>query len=240
MNIIPAIDLIGGKCVRLSKGDYSTQKTYYDNPLDIAFLFQDHGVKYLHVVDLDGAKERRIINYNTLEKLASKTGLTIDFGGGIQSVEDLETAFGCGATQVIVGSIAAKKPELFVEWLQKFGSDKLILGADCLDRKIKTAGWLENTDADVVDFIKKHHKTGAKTVICTDISKDGMLQGPSEELYKEIIAETQVQLIASGGISNAEDVLKMKEIGSYGTIIGKAFYEGKISLEELKKLIEVC
>lgn len=240
MKIIPAIDLIGGKCVRLSKGDYSTQKTYYEDPLDIAFLFQDHGVKYLHVVDLDGAKERRIINYNTLEKLASKTDLTIDFGGGMQSLEDLETAFGCGATQVTVGSIAAKKPELFVEWLQKYGSEKLILGADCLERKIKTAGWLENTDSDVVDFIKEHQKNGAKTVICTDISKDGMLQGPSGELYKEIIAETPVQLIASGGISNAEDVLEMKEIGCYGTIIGKAFYEGRISLEELKKLIEVC
>ena len=234
MRIIPAIDIIDGKCVRLSKGDYDTKKIYNENPVEVAKEFEDFGIQYLHLVDLDGAKAKKIINQKVIENIAKKTNLIIDFGGGIRSEEDLQKAFDSGAKKVTLGSIAVVNPELCLAWLEKFGAEKLILGADCLDRKIKTSGWLENSETDVVDFIKEYQKKGFREVVCTDISKDGMLQGPSTALYQEIIENSTIELIASGGISNIEDVQKMKEIGCAGTIIGKAIYEGRISLEDLR------
>ena len=234
MKIIPAIDIIDGKCVRLSKGDYDTKKIYNENPVEVAKEFEDFGIQYLHLVDLDGAKAKKIINQKVIENIAKNTNLIIDFGGGIRSEEDLQIAFDSGAKKVTLGSIAVVNPELCLAWLEKFGAEKLILGADCLDRKIKTSGWLENSETDVVDFIKEYQKKGFKEVVCTDISKDGMLQGPSTALYQEIIENSTIELIASGGISNIEDVQKMKEIGCGGTIIGKAIYEGRISLEDLR------
>ena len=234
MRIIPAIDIIDGKCVRLSKGDYETKKIYNENPVEVAKEFEDFGIQYLHLVDLDGAKAKKIINQKVIENIAKKTNLIIDFGGGIRSEEDLQKAFDSGAKKVTLGSIAVVNPELCLAWLEKFGVEKLILGADCLDRKIKTSGWLENSETDVVDFIKEYQKKGFREVVCTDISKDGMLQGPSTALYQEIIENSTIELIASGGISNIEDVQKMKEIGCAGTIIGKAIYEGRISLEDLR------
>lgn len=236
MKIIPAIDIIEGKCVRLSKGDYDTKKIYNENPVEVAKEFEDFGIQYLHLVDLDGAKAKKIINQKVIENIAKKTNLIIDFGGGIRSEEDLQKAFDSGAKKVTLGSIAIVNPELCLAWLEQFGAEKLILGADCLDRKIKTSGWLENSETDVVDFIKEYQKKGFREVVCTDISKDGMLQGPSTALYQEIIENSTIELIASGGISNIEDVQKMKEISCAGTIIGKAIYEGRISLEQLSKI----
>ena len=236
MKIIPAIDIIDGKCVRLSKGDYDTKKIYNENPVEVAKEFEDFGIQYLHLVDLDGAKAKKIINQKVIENIAKNTNLIIDFGGGIRSEEDLQKAFDSGAKKVTLGSIAVVNPELCLDWLEKFGTEKLILGADCLDRKIKTLGWLENSETDVVDFIKEYQKKGFREVVCTDISKDGMLQGPSTALYQEIIENSTIELIASGGISNIEDVQTMKEIGCAGTIIGKAIYEGRISLEQLSKI----
>ena len=237
MRIIPAIDIIDGKCVRLSKGDYETKKIYNENPVEVAKEFEDFGIQYLHLVDLDGAKAKKIINQKVIENISKNTNLIIDFGGGIRSEEDLQKAFDSGAKKVTLGSVAVVNPELCLDWLEKFGAEKLILGADCLDRKIKTSGWLENSETDVVDFIKEYQKKGFREVVCTDISKDGMLQGPSTALYQEIIENSTIELIASGGISNIEDVQKMKEIGCAGTIIGKAIYEGRISLEDLRSTI---
>lgn len=236
MRIIPAIDIIDGKCVRLSKGDYDTKKIYNENPVEVAKEFEDFGIQYLHLVDLDGAKAKKIINQKVIENIAKNTNLIIDFGGGIRSEEDLQKAFDSGSKKVTLGSIAVVNPELCLAWLEQFGAEKLILGADCLDRKIKTSGWLENSETDVVNFIKEYEKKGFREVVCTDISKDGMLQGPSTALYQEIIENSTIELIASGGISNIEDVQKMKEIGCAGTIIGKAIYEGRISLEQLSKI----
>lgn len=236
MRIIPAIDIINGKCVRLTKGDYSQQKTYNENPLEVAKMFEDFGIKYLHLVDLDGAKAKQIVNYKTLEELASKTNLSIDFGGGIKSLQDVETAFSAGAKQITVGSIAAQKPELMLEWISQFGADKIILGADCKNRKIATNGWLKSSTLDVLTFIQEYEKKGAKYTIITDIDKDGMLEGPSFELYEEILTQTPTKLIASGGITTLSDVKKLKKIGCEGAIIGKAIYEGTIKLKELAKL----
>lgn len=235
MKIIPAIDIIDGKCVRLSKGDYDTKKIYHKNPLDIAKEFEAHGIQYLHLVDLDGAKAKTIKNLKTLEMLASETNLIIDFGGGIKTLESLESAFNAGANQITIGSIAVENPQLCEEWINEFGAEKLILGADCLDRKIKTSGWLTDSDLDVLDFIQSYQLKGIKEVICTDISKDGMLQGPSFELYQEILKQSEIALIASGGISSLQDLEDLKKIGCSGAIIGKAIYEGKISLKELQK-----
>ncbi len=236
MRIIPAIDIIDGKCVRLSKGDYSTKKVYNENPLEMAKIFEDNGIKFLHLVDLDGAKSHKIINHKVLEQIASKTNLKIDFGGGLKSTEDLKIAFNSGANQITGGSIAVKNPEIFLEWLQQFGADKIILGADFIDRKIATNGWYNTSGFDVIDFISEYSNKGILNVICTDISKDGMLEGISTELYKEIIDKTKVKLIASGGVSCIADLQKAKEIGCDGAILGKAIYEGKISLKELQKL----
>lgn len=236
MKIIPAIDIIDGKCVRLSKGEYDTKKIYNENPLEVAKEFEANGIQFLHLVDLDGAKVKHIINQKVLEHIATNTSLQIDFGGGIKSKEDVEIAFGAGAKQITLGSIAVQNPEFCLEMLEEFGPEKIILGADCLDRKIKTSGWLEGSDLDVLHFISNYEKKGIKNVICTDISKDGMLEGPSTGLYQEIITQSKINLIASGGISNINDVIKMKKIGCFGTIIGKAIYENRISLQQLLKV----
>ena len=236
MRIIPAIDIINGQCVRLTQGDFATQKTYYKDPLEVAKLFEDHGIKYLHLVDLDGAKSKQIVNYKTLEKIAQKTQLKIDFGGGIKSDADVKIAFECGASQLTAGSIAVQNKELFLKWLATYGNEKIILGADAKNRKIATQGWLESSDQEVVAFISKFEKEDVKYVICTDIAKDGMLEGPSFDLYAEILENTNIQLIASGGISNLSDLERLKSMGCEGAILGKAFYEGKITLKELQKL----
>lgn len=238
MRIIPAIDIIEGKCVRLSKGDYNTKKIYNENPLEVAKSFQDHGIEYLHLVDLDGAKSKHIVNHKILEQIASKTDLKVDFGGGLKSDKDLEIAFESGANQITGGSIAVKDPEIFQNWLQKYGSDKIILGADAKNRKIAVSGWLEDSDKEIIPFIQNYEEKGAKYVICTDISKDGMLEGPSFDLYEEILSETKnIHLIASGGISEFDELPKLAELGCEGVIIGKAIYEYRISLKQLENYI---
>ncbi|MFN3752880.1 1-(5-phosphoribosyl)-5-[(5-phosphoribosylamino)methylideneamino]imidazole-4-carboxamide isomerase [Flavobacterium sp.] len=236
MRIIPAIDLINGKCVRLTKGDYNTQKIYNENPLEVAKYFEDHGIQYLHLVDLDGAKSNQIINHKVLYQIATKTNLKIDFGGGLKSRKDLEIAFENGANQVTGGSIAAKNPVEFLSWLNEFGSEKIILGADCLNRKIATQGWLETSELDVIEYISNYIAKGISTVICTDIAKDGMLQGTSNELYQDILTKTKVNLIASGGVTTLGDLETLKTIGCEGAIIGKALYEGTITIENLREL----
>lgn len=238
MRIIPAIDLINGKCVRLTKGDYSTEKIYREDPLDAAKEFEDAGIKYLHLVDLNGAKSSRIINYKTLYKIASQTSLKIDFGGGLKSDEDLKIAFENGASQISGGSIAVKNPKLFQSWLTTYGSDKIILGADCKNRMIATQGWMVSSSLDVVDFIESYEKKGISYVVCTDISKDGMLEGTSNDLYKEILQKTSVKLIASGGVSSINDLYRLKEMGCEGAIVGKAIYEKKITINDLRILID--
>ncbi|MGV0994886.1 1-(5-phosphoribosyl)-5-[(5-phosphoribosylamino)methylideneamino]imidazole-4-carboxamide isomerase [Empedobacter falsenii] len=235
MRIIPAIDIIDGKCVRLSQGDYDTKKIYNENPLEVAKEFEDYGIEYLHLVDLDGAKSKQIINYKTLELIASKTNLKVDFGGGIKANDDIRIAFECGANQITGGSIAVQNPTLFQEWISQYGSDKIILGADAKDRKIATHGWLETSELDVIDFIQEYKTKGIDYVICTDIAKDGMLQGTSNELYAEILAASDVKLIASGGVSSIDDLIKVKELGCEGAILGKAIYEGRILLKDLKQ-----
>jgi phosphoribosylformimino-5-aminoimidazole carboxamide ribotide isomerase len=236
MRIIPAIDIIDGKCVRLTKGDYSTQKIYNGNPLEVAKEFEANGIKYLHLVDLDGAKSKRIINHKVLNEISTKTSLKIDFGGGIKSNEDLKIAFENGASQITGGSVAVNNPALFLEWLDEYGNDKIILGADFIYRKIATQGWQKSSEIDVIDFIKDYESKNIKYVICTDISKDGMLQGPSTGLYAEILEQTNVKIIASGGVSSLKDLETLKELGCEGAIIGKAIYEGKIKLDELIRL----
>ena len=238
MRIIPAIDIIDGKCVRLTKGDYNTKKVYNENPLEIAKAIEGAGIQYLHVVDLDGAKASSIVNYKTLEQLATKTNLKIDFGGGLKSDEDLKIAFESGANQITGGSIAVKKPDIFENWIQSYGSDKIILGADCKNEKIAVSGWLEESDLNVIPFISKYQSKGIDYVICTDISKDGMLEGPSFDLYKRILSEvSSIRLIASGGISEFDELPKLAEMGCEGVIIGKAIYENRISLKELENFI---
>ena len=246
MRIIPAIDIIDGKCVRLSKGDYNTKKIYNENPLEIAKSFEAHGIQYLHLVDLDGAKSKHIVNHKILDQIASQTTLQIDFGGGLKSDEDLRIAFESGAKQITGGSIAVKDKDTFLGWLEKFGSDKIILGADAKDEKVAVSGWMEESKEELVPFIQGYQKDGVSYVICTDISKDGMLEGPAFELYQKIIAScqaepveapTNLKLIASGGISHFEELPKLAEIGCEGTIIGKAIYEGRISLKQLENFI---
>lgn len=246
MRIIPAIDIIEGKCVRLSKGDYSTKKIYNEHPLEVAKEFEAHGIRYLHLVDLDGAKSKHIVNHKVLEKIASETNLKIDFGGGLKTDEDLRIAFESGAHQITGGSIAVKEKEVFLEWIARFGAEKIILGADALDEKVAVSGWMEESKEELIPFIKAYKRNGIRYVICTDISKDGMLQGPSFELYKKIIAETStadnnttygIHLIASGGISTFDELPLLAEIGCEGTIIGKAIYENKISLKQLENYI---
>ncbi|MFB9053705.1 1-(5-phosphoribosyl)-5-[(5-phosphoribosylamino)methylideneamino]imidazole-4-carboxamide isomerase [Formosa undariae] len=238
MRIIPAIDIIDGKCVRLTKGDYDTKKIYNENPLEVAKSFEDAGVEYLHLVDLDGAKASTIINYKVLEQITSKTNLKVDFGGGLKTNEDLYIAFNSGAKQVTGGSIAVKDSTMFESWIQKYGSQKIILGADAKNEKVAISGWLEESSLEVTPFIKGYMNKGIQYVICTDISKDGMLEGPSFDLYKKIITENpNIKLIASGGISCKEELPKLKELGCEGVIIGKAIYENKISMKDLEKLV---
>lgn len=242
MRIIPAIDILDGKCVRLSKGDYSTQKIYNEDPVEVAKSFEAHGIHYLHVVDLDGAKSQHIVNYKVLERIATSTSLQIDFGGGIKSDQDLQIAFESGATQITGGSIAVKNPVLFQKWLSIYGSNKIILGADAMNGKIAVSGWQETSQSELIPFVNGYLKKGIRYVICTDISKDGMLQGPALDLYKQMIAELHSQenplnLIASGGISKIDELPKLKTLGCEGVIIGKAIYENHISLKDLEKLI---
>lgn len=235
MRIIPAIDIIDGKCVRLTKGDYTTKKVYNENPLEVAKQFEAAGVQYLHLVDLDGAKARHIVNYKVLEQIASKTSLKIDFGGGLKSDQDLYIAFNSGAKQITGGSIAVKDAHTFEGWITKYGSAKIILGADCNNKKIAISGWQEESQLQVVPFIMDYQNIGIKHVICTDIAKDGMLEGPSFELYKQIIREAKdVKLIASGGITSIDDLNKLEDLGCEGAIIGKALYEGHISIRDLE------
>lgn len=230
MRIIPAIDIINGKCVRLTKGNYATQKTYSENPLEVAKEFEANGIQFLHLVDLDGAKSKHIVNHRVLYEIASKTVLKVDFGGGIKSDDDVRIAFENGAAQITGGSIAVQAPDTFLRWLSKYGADKIILGADSHHRKIATHGWQTQSELDVVNFIADYAQKGVQYVICTDIAKDGMLQGASEELYNEIIAKTDVKLIASGGVSSIDDLIALQRIGCEGAIIGKAIYERKIEL----------
>lgn len=241
MRIIPAIDIIGGKCVRLSKGDYNSKKVYSENPLEVAQSFEANGIQYLHLVDLDGAKSGGIVNYKVLEEIATKTNLKIDFGGGLKTDNDLQIAFDSGASQITGGSIAVKNPLLFKQWIAKYGSDKIILGADVnteMNNRIAIFGWQEDSSEEVLPFIQKYINEGLKHVICTDISKDGMLAGPGIELYQQILTEVDdVKLIASGGVTFFNDLIKLKEIGCEGAIIGKAIYEGTISLKQLQNFI---
>lgn len=237
MRIIPAIDIINGKCVRLTKGDYGTQKIYNNNPVEVAKQFEDAGIKYLHLVDLDGAKSGKIINHKVLNAIATNTNLKIDFGGGLKTDDDLKIAFENGASQITAGSIAVRDPETVYDWILEYGAEKIILGADCRNRKIATNGWQQGSSLDVLSFIRDYEKKGITNVICTDIEKDGMLKGPSNALYLEIItASANINLIASGGVSNIKDVFRLREIGCEGAIIGKAIYEGNITLKQLSKL----
>ena len=236
MRIIPAIDIINGKCVRLTKGNYDSMTVYDGNPLDIARRFEEHGFKFLHLVDLDGARESHIVNYHVLESITSGTSLEVDFGGGIKSDDDIKIAFNSGAAAVTIGSVALHNPRQFLCWLETYGEKKIILGADCKDRKIMASGWTEKSGMDVVEYISGYRNMGARYVVCTDISKDGMMEGPSTELYKDILSATEVNLIASGGVTTREDVNVLKATGCEGVIIGKAIYEGRINLKELSNL----
>jgi phosphoribosylformimino-5-aminoimidazole carboxamide ribotide isomerase len=236
IEVIPAIDIIEGKCVRLSQGDYCQKTVYNENPLEVAKMFETAGISRLHLVDLDGAKAKHIVNYNVLENIATKTSLLIDFGGGLKSDEDLKIAFNSGAAMITGGSIAVKEKDTFLQWLEEYGNEKIILGADAKDRKIAVSGWLEATELSVVEFIEGFHKQGIKKVISTDISRDGMLSGPAFELYSEIMKTfPEVEIIASGGIASIDDILKLNEMGVPGVITGKAIYEGKINLKDIEQ-----
>ena len=237
MEIIPAIDIIEGKCVRLTQGDYSQKKVYNDNPLEVAKEFEDAGLKRLHLVDLDGAKLGKVKNWKVLESLAGKTSLVIDFGGGVKAEKDAQIIFDSGAAMITIGSMAVKDEETFVSWLKKYGTEKFLLGADVKDEKIAVHGWLETTNVWIYDFIRKYIEHGVQQIFCTDVAKDGALQGPSIELYKNIIQKfPELHFIASGGVSNIDDVYQLEEINCKGVIIGKAIYEGRIKLSELKKV----
>lgn len=236
MRIIPAMDILNGKCVRLTQGDYATSKVYDAHPLDMAKRMEAHGLRYLHLVDLDGARSNHVVNHDVLKDITSQTSLIVDFGGGLKSTEDVAIAFDNGAHQVTAGSIAADQPALFMDWVEHYGPEKIILGADSRDRLIATHGWLVDKGVDVVNFISAFAGQGVTCTICTDIGKDGMLSGPAFDLYRDILAATPIQLIASGGIHRMEDLAQLKELGCNGAIIGKAIYEGFISLKELSTI----
>ncbi len=238
MRIIPAIDIIDGKCVRLSQGDYDQKTVYNENPLEVAKQFEDAGLKYLHLVDLDGAKAKKVVNWKVLETITSQTDLNVDFGGGLRTKEDVQTVFNCGAKQITAGSISVNDREAVLAWISEFGTEKIILGADAKNGRIATHGWLDDSGLDVIEFISDYQKEGIEYVVCTDISKDGMLEGPSIELYKQILKKNaDLKLIASGGVSSLEELINLKEIGCDAAIIGKAIYEQKITLKEL---VELC
>lgn len=236
MQIIPAIDIIDGKCVRLTQGDYSQKKVYNEKPLEVALHFEDAGLKRLHLVDLDGAKAGTVRNWKVLETLAAKTSMVIDFGGGVKSEKDVQIVLDSGAALVTVGTIAVKDETSFSAWLKSFGADKFLLGADVRDEKITTSGWLEQTDVWIYDFIRNYMEKGVSQVFCTDVAKDGALKGPSLTLYKNIITEfPKLHFIASGGVATLDDLYQLEEIGCSGAIVGKAIYENRISLDDLKK-----
>jgi phosphoribosylformimino-5-aminoimidazole carboxamide ribotide isomerase len=238
IQIIPAIDIIGGKCVRLTQGDYSQKTIYNENPLEAAKQFEDAGIKRLHLVDLDGAKKGSIVNQRVLENIASKTRLVIDFGGGIKTDTDITSVYNAGASMAAIGSVAVKNSELFFGWVKKYGTDKILLGADVKNEKIAVSGWTEQTQISVFDFIKANLEKGVNNIFCTDISKDGMMQGASTELYKKIKDQfPSIYLIASGGVSSLKDIEAVQEAGCSGAIIGKALYEGSIVLSELRPFL---
>jgi phosphoribosylformimino-5-aminoimidazole carboxamide ribotide isomerase len=236
IQIIPAIDIIDGKCVRLTQGDYSQKKTYNENPLEVAKSFENAGIERLHLVDLDGAKNKKITNLKVLESIASNTNLYIDFGGGVQSDEDIQLAFDAGAKQVTGGSIAIKNPNLFEAWLARFGGEKIILGADARNEKIAVSGWQEETQVSVYQFVSQYFEKGIRYAISTDVAKDGLLQGPSFELYQNLQNQIpDLKIIASGGVAEMSDILALDEMNIFGVIVGKAIYEGRISLNEIQK-----
>jgi phosphoribosylformimino-5-aminoimidazole carboxamide ribotide isomerase len=238
IEIIPAIDIIEGKCVRLSQGDYAQKTVYNEQPLEVAKMFEDAGIKRLHLVDLDGAKKGAVVNQKVLETIASKTNLIIDFGGGIKTDESIQSVFDAGAHMATIGSIAIKNNALFNVWLKKYGAEKIMLGADVKNEKIAIGGWMETTEISIFDFIEENIQQGVKNIFCTDISKDGLLQCPSIDLYKKIIKRfDNIYFIASGGVSCIADVEELNTIGCNAVIIGKAIYEGKITLNELKKYV---
>jgi len=234
MKIIPAIDLISGKAVRLTKGDYNQKKEYSDSPVEVAKTFEEAGITNLHLVDLDGAKAQKPQNLDVLQSITSNTNLKVDFGGGVKSSESLQAVLNAGAQQITAGSIAAKNPELVYSWLKEFGAEKVILGADVINEKIAISGWQEDSGLDLFPFLERYMAQGVTYCICTDVSKDGMLQGPSVDLYQKILKEfSGLKLIASGGVAELADLKELKDIGVYATIVGKAYYEGRITLEEL-------
>jgi phosphoribosylformimino-5-aminoimidazole carboxamide ribotide isomerase len=238
IEIIPAIDIIEGKCVRLNQGDYSQKKIYNEDPLEVAKMFEDAGITRLHLVDLDGAKAKHIVNQNVLEKIASNTNLVIDFGGGLKTDNDLKIAFESGAKMITGGSIAIKSPDVFSKWIEDYGAEKIILGADAHDEKIAVSGWQETTDADIFTFIREWNNKGIYKVISTDISRDGMLQGPSTDLYRKILSSTpDIYLIASGGVSSMDDIYELDSAGIPAVITGKAIYENRIAVKELENYI---
>ena len=237
MIIIPAIDIIDGKCVRLTQGDYTQKKIYDDNPVEVAKRYEDHGFSHLHVVDLDGAKSKHVINIDTLRKITRTTDLKVDFGGGVKSNEDIEKVFKAGAAMITGGSIAVREPVVFEQWIDRYGPEKVILGADVKDRHIAVGGWLETSEQDIMEFIDHYTKRSIKYIICTDISRDGVLNGPAVELYKELLKEFPgINLIASGGVGSMKDVEELAGSGVWGVIVGKAIYEGRIHLDDLIKI----
>ena len=241
MQIIPAIDLIEGKCVRLTQGDYAQKKIYNEKPLEVAKQFEGAGLTRLHLVDLDGAKAKKVVNWKVLEAIAGKTTLHVDFGGGVQSDDDLRVVFECGARQVTGGSVAVKQPDVFENWLKTYGSKKIILGADAKNEKIAVSGWEEGTELWVYDFVEKYQEKGVKYIISTDVAKDGLLQGPSFDLYKNLQDRCpEMNVIASGGVSDMGDLERLAEMNLYGVIVGKAIYEGRVTLAELSKLNQIC
>lgn len=236
IRIVPAIDLIDGKCVRLTQGDYAQKKVYNEDPLEVARMFEDHGLKYLHLVDLDGARQKHVVNHKVLQRITNATKLTVDFGGGIKTDEDIQLVFQSGATQATIGSVAVTDPALFETWIQKYGAEKIILGADAKDGKIAVAGWQDVTDRDIFDFFAEYQQKKVEYVLCTDISRDGMLQGTAIELYEQLTARFPgFKIIASGGVTKAEEIDDLNEKGLFAVIIGKAIYEGRITLKELEK-----
>lgn len=237
-HIIPAIDIIDGKCVRLSQGDYEQKKIYNENPLEVAKQFEDAGIRRLHLVDLDGAKQKKVVNYNVLEQIVGKTNLTVDFGGGVQTNEDIRAVFDSGAAQVTAGSIAVKNPALVGNWLAEFGSERIILGADAKNGKIAVSGWQETSDIWLADFVTTYVEKGIQYTISTDVAKDGMLAGPNVEMYRTLQAQfPELYIIASGGVSTFDDIKQLAELSIFGVIVGKAIYENRISLKEIERFM---
>ena len=239
IELIPAIDLIGGKCVRLTKGDYDTQKVYNEDPVTVAREFEEYGFKRLHVVDLDGARSKHVVNHKVLERMAQATNLVIDFGGGIKTDEDIRIATASGAQMVTVGSVAVTRPDLFLGWLQQLGSERIILGADVKNGRISINGWKEDSSDELIPFLDKYIQKGVQKVLCTEISKDGTLQGPATALYREIMTQyPQCHLIASGGVSSMNDLKELDQAGIPAVVFGKAIYEGRIALKDLALWME--